>query len=293
MVANYYKPGPGTSSNVNHRIVNPSTRNGAADYGKWYIADNDVVGNATVTADNWNGGVNPGGGSADIPYIKLDVPWPAMSINQQTAESAYQSVLADVGCSLPKRDAADTRIISEVTNGTSTYGTNGIIQSQTEVGGWPVLNSLTAPADDDHDGMPNAWELAHSLNPNDPADRNNFGQGGYTMLEVYLNHLTGELTSVNGYSLDASRLKEFELYQNYPNPFNPTTILSFQLARSSHTTLKIYDVYGREVSVLVDGMRSAGMYKEQFHAQGLASGVYFARLQTTTQSQTIKIMLMK
>ncbi|RPI06179.1 MAG: DUF1593 domain-containing protein [Ignavibacteriae bacterium] len=86
---------------------------------------------------------------------------------------------------------------------------------------------------------------------------------------------------------------EFRLNNNYPNPFNPSTMISFQIAKSGHTTLKIYDVYGREVAVLVDAMRSAGMYKEQFNASGLASGIYYARLQAISHSQTIKIVLMK
>lgn len=59
---------------------------------------------------------------------------------------------------------------------------------------------------------------------------------------------------------------EVMLRQNDPNPFNPTTTLSFQLARPGHTTLKIFDMYGRQVAVLVDGMKSAGMYQEQFLA---------------------------
>lgn len=189
MVNNYYKPGPATESAVNARIVNPSYRDVKTDYGQFYLAGNHVVGNATVTANNWNGGVNPQGGSGDIPLVKLDDPWPAMAITEQTAPDAYASVLAHVGCSKPVRDSVDARVISEVSAGTATYGVNGVIQSQSEVGGWPVLNSTTAPTDTDHDGMPDDWENAHGLNPNNAADRNNIAPSGYTMLENYLNEL--------------------------------------------------------------------------------------------------------
>ena len=196
MVNNYYKPGPATQSAVNHRIVNPTYRNVKTDYGKFYVAGNYIVGNATVTADNWNGGVDPQGGSGDISYVKLNNPWPAMAINQQSAQDAYQSVVTGAGCSYPKRDAVDTRIINEVKNGTATYGANGIIESQSQVGGWPTLNSTAPPADSDHDGMPDSWETANGLNPNNAADRNNIGAGGYTMVEIYINSLVDGATNV-------------------------------------------------------------------------------------------------
>ena len=71
----------------------PSTRNGANDYGKWFMAANVMEGNSAVTADNWNGGVQPAGGITDIDVVKLDQPWPAMAIDQQTAEDAFHLVL--------------------------------------------------------------------------------------------------------------------------------------------------------------------------------------------------------
>ncbi|MHC4700552.1 MAG: hypothetical protein ACYTFQ_08240, partial [Planctomycetota bacterium] len=68
-------------------------------------------------------------------------------------------------------------------------GKNGIIESQEEVGGWPELKNAPAPADADHDGMPNKWESAKGLNPDDPADGNKVAADGYTMLEKYLNSI--------------------------------------------------------------------------------------------------------
>lgn len=65
----------------------------------------------------------------------------------------------------------------------------GIIDSQQDVGGWPELKSAAAPADSDHDGMPDAWEREHGLDPANPADRNGLGSNGYTNLENYLNSI--------------------------------------------------------------------------------------------------------
>jgi len=72
------------------------------------------------------------------------------------------------------------------------FGKPGIIDHPLVVGGWPVYASTAAPADTDNDGMPDAWEIAHGLNANNAADRNQLHSSGYTMLEMYLNELVKE-----------------------------------------------------------------------------------------------------
>jgi photosystem II stability/assembly factor-like uncharacterized protein len=86
---------------------------------------------------------------------------------------------------------------------------------------------------------------------------------------------------------------EFLLLQNYPNPFNPTTVIKYSIPRLSEVTLKIYDILGREVEKLVDEEKSPGQYEVKFNAKGLASGVYFYRLQAGSFSDTKKFILMK
>ena len=204
MVANYYKPGPATRpGEVAHRIVNPSSGDRADSFGKWYVADNVVHGNPTVTADNWDGGVHPEGGNSHIAGLKLDQPFAATPINQHTAEEAYSSVLESVGASLPKRDTIDARIVDETRNGYATYEGDtykskarvpdtskkcGIIDSQKDVGGWPELKSLPAPVDSDSDGMPDAWEKQYGLDPHNVSDASkDKDRDGYTNIEEYLN----------------------------------------------------------------------------------------------------------
>lgn len=202
MVANYYKPGPATlPGEVSYRIANPSFRNEIDDFGKWYIAENVIEGNHEVSSDNWNGGVQT---KIDFGKIKLDKPWKSMPINHQSAKGAYHSVLDNAGAILPERDAVDIRIIEEVRGAYATFEGEGyerehpvsdtakvcgIIDTQSEVGGWPELRSKPAPKDSDHDGMPDKWELQNGLNPDDAEDRNKAGDGGYTMLEIYLNSI--------------------------------------------------------------------------------------------------------
>jgi hypothetical protein len=203
MVANYYKPGPGTEPGENSsRIAAPSMRGTTDDFGKWYVAENIMAGNESVSADNWNGGVQPSGGAKNLKYVKMDKPWEAMPVKQQTAEQAYHLVLANAGAVLPKRDIVDSRIVEEAKIGINTYeggsykkgreisnpaAKSGIIDTQNDVGGWPLLKSTTAPKDSDHDGIPDNWEKKHGLNPNNPKDGNQLDASGYTMLEKYLN----------------------------------------------------------------------------------------------------------
>jgi len=87
--------------------------------------------------------------------------------------------------------------------------------------------------------------------------------------------------------------KEFRLEQNYPNPFNPSTTIRYQIPINSHVSLKVYDVLGNEVATLVDEYREAGRYEVEFNAKGLASGVYFYKLQAGIFVETKKMLLVK
>jgi hypothetical protein len=83
------------------------------------------------------------------------------------------------------------------------------------------------------------------------------------------------------------------LEQNYPNPFNPSTTINFELPKTSHVTLTVFDVLGRQVSVLVNERKEAGVHEVNFDASGLASGVYFYRLQAGDFVQSKKFLLLK
>jgi hypothetical protein len=85
----------------------------------------------------------------------------------------------------------------------------------------------------------------------------------------------------------------FTLEQNYPNPFNPTTSIGYQLSANSFTTLKIYDMIGREVATLVNEAKEAGTYTAQFDGARFSSGIYFARLSSLGKTQMRKLLLLK
>ena len=83
----------------------------------------------------------------------------------------------------------------------------------------------------------------------------------------------------------------FTLCQNYPNPFNPSTTITYELPKSTEVKLSVYDILGREVSVLVNERRNAGVHEVKLDAAGLASGVYFYRLQAGSFVDTKKFLL--
>ncbi len=88
-------------------------------------------------------------------------------------------------------------------------------------------------------------------------------------------------------------VESYALLGNYPNPFNPSTNIRFSLAEASNITLTVYDVQGRVVSELVDGMMEAGVHEIAFDADGLTSGVYFAQMSGAFGSDVMKMVLMK
>ena len=87
--------------------------------------------------------------------------------------------------------------------------------------------------------------------------------------------------------------ESIQLYQNYPNPFNPATVISYQLPSAQNVSLKIYDMLGREIATLADGLQAAGTHQAEFDASNLSSGVYIYRLHAGESVRTRKMVLMK
>jgi hypothetical protein len=119
-----------------------------------------------------------------IASFKQASPFETGPIREEDAATAYERVLRIGGAIRPKRDAVDARIVADVKT-----GAGGLIDSQSEVGGWPDLASAPAPSDADQDGMPDAWETAHGFDPASDADGPQDKDGdGYTNLEEFLNN---------------------------------------------------------------------------------------------------------
>jgi len=173
IVNNYYKPGPLTLENggkASRRIFSPNSDEGAnaqakGVWGKFFLKGNVMEGNKEVTKNNINGfHVRLEEGETTQANDLLSAKeFNFFRFKCQSASKAYTAVLANAGASL-KRDTVDRRVIREVTTGTFTFnGSNGsklgIIDSQSDVGGWPVyaFDASQVPTDTDNDGMPDIF----------------------------------------------------------------------------------------------------------------------------------------
>jgi len=169
----------------------------------------------------------------DINGVPIPIP-DLPVIATQSAQDAYQSVLAGAGATLPVRDPVDVRTVNMVATGIATNGsrTNGIIDHPDDVGGYPVLPVVSRPPewDTDDDGMPDVWETGHGLNPGDPADRNgDYDNDDYTNLEEYLNEL-GAFKAVQDIVWDGELNDRYARIENWDIAFQPsrldTTVIS-------------------------------------------------------------------
>ncbi len=221
-------PATPKTGNISHRILKPEAGRSKLDhkvYGRVYAEGNIMEGYPEITADNWAGGIqietDPDCGSFTA-NMRSKSPFQMPYVKISSADDAYDFVLKNVGATIPTRDIIDQRIIEEVRTGVPYYDEKlakkyngdtsglseksqaedgsfkyrrlpkdsykvGIITDIRQMGGYPEYKG-TPYVDSDGDGMPDAWEIANGLNPNDPSDANGDINGdGYTNIEKYIN----------------------------------------------------------------------------------------------------------
>jgi pectate lyase len=184
-VNNLYLPGPATKM---FTLLKPDP--GDPERGmRAFMAGNIIEGRPEVEKENWSAYV---GSSDGMATVRSEKPLFDSWVNTHATKDLLNDILANVGATLPQPDAVDRRIIADVRKrGHTISGSKGklpgIIDSQVDAGGWPEYGTGTAPLDTDHDGMPDAWEHAMGLNPNETRDGAAYRSDGYTNLEYYLN----------------------------------------------------------------------------------------------------------
>ncbi|SDK96831.1 Por secretion system C-terminal sorting domain-containing protein [Catalinimonas alkaloidigena] len=301
-VNNYYKPGPATSSSKADRIFSPNPDNGGnaqaeGVWGTFYVDGNYVFGTPATTADNWLG-IDPNPSSKDKAELKSDTAFAKGQITTHPAEDAFAQVLAYAGASR-SRDTVDRRIAREVEEGSYTFegsngSTNGLIDTQSDVGGWPTYESTEAPTDSDGDGMPDAWEEAHKLDKDDPADGATYAVGNaYTHLEMYLNSLVEDLTALQNEAGTPNYVDDFvtsaarntldaRTITLYPNPSSGQQFTVEVGATNRIRTVRILRPNGQ---VLYE---QTGLHRASIDIPArLARGFYYVVL-TTDQGQATK-----
>jgi hypothetical protein len=223
IINNYFKPGPATprDGEIRFRLLKPESRRARPpvdDYGTAYVNGNIVESDARVTADNWDGGVQPeplGDRAAVLARLRSEKSYPHADLEVQPAAAAYEHVLANAGAVLPRRDPVDQRIVDTVRTGKVAaraspnaaqelegFGfskaliedlvrdvARGIITDPQQVGGYPEYRG-TPYRDADGDGLPDDWEVRQGLNPGDPADAAaDLNGDGYTHIEAFIHGL--------------------------------------------------------------------------------------------------------
>jgi hypothetical protein len=122
-------------------------------------------------------------------------------------------------------------------------------------------------------------------------------RAGFTVTEVLPEERNVEMPSEDMSSYTAveetGQPVTSELIENYPNPFNPSTTIRFTVPTSGNVSLKVFDMLGRQVAILVDGLTTAGEHRVSFSGSGLAAGVYICRFELGTQMTLKKMVLLK
>lgn len=194
VVGNYYKPGPCSDTRGLPLWIKDRDTTGAKGYmsGNRFEGMPDIYNqdnySAVIYAARWNYpstdrrrwvSAEPAGSAEFLPVT-------------QGAREAFETCLRHSGCSLV-RDLVDERTIDNIVT-----GKGSLIDSQDQVGGWDPYSEIHRPDgwDTDSDGMPDAWEKSHGLDPQDPSDRNRSGADGYTNLEDYLNSLVPDMIQI-------------------------------------------------------------------------------------------------
>ena len=228
IVNNYYKPGPGTSTDKKgYRIAGigirtqsyvdtyPAYAPALHLWGKYFVTGNYNTKYSSVNNDNWTYGIinQIDASGCDGTFtaetkdsIKLAEPMDFVATTTHSADDAYDRVLDYAGASL-SRDSFDELMVSDARNGAASYTgkglSKGFVNSQDDNrpadaaedwSAWPTLNSTAAPVDTDGDGMPDEWEKSNGLDPSDPSDGKTIGTDGYSNLENYLNSLVADIT---------------------------------------------------------------------------------------------------
>ena len=198
MTSRYYIHGNQVNSNANYDWTNVSYDSGVftIDGEKYCLDKNLYYGEGVTYVKNSNGD--------DCVKIKLDEPTYTGEVTTHTAVTAFNKVLSYAGASLD-RDEVDERYATEAKNGTATYKGSvtkqaGRIDLVSDVNGYTEANFPTGSRpegfDTDNDGIPDAWETANGLNPNNASDGNTYTldpKGFYTNIEVYANSLVQDI----------------------------------------------------------------------------------------------------
>ena len=335
-INNYYKPGPATAkkNSVVHRIFSPNADDGKNTnkkgvWGQFYVEGNyfdntcpNIQSNSTamknidkVNADN-KAGIHPNGNVPDTINIHADTEYEMAAIFQHTATMAYNKVLGHAGAS-HMRDSIDKRIVREVKEGSNTYQGSrtkklGIIDSQTDTEGYPTYAQGPRLLDTDKDGIPDAWEKANGLNPENADDASMAfpNGGGYTAIEVYINSIVEDITKA---CLADTERGNTEFFPKYVQPtytkedyldtaiekenisacgahLTDNNTIAYTLNKRGQVSIKLFDLAGKKL-YSTSFTQQAGEYEHALPTTNFAPGIYICNANIGDTTQKLKFIV--
>jgi hypothetical protein len=291
MVNNYYKAGPVTSTSKQKRIIEVYPDDGSnsqpkGTYATFYVDGNYMTKSALVSADNWQGVDMNSNFSSYAPGItkndiKSETIFPFAVVTTHSAEKAYEKIIDFCGASL-KRDSVDLRIIHDVSSGMATYkdggngSTNGLIDTQSAVGGWPVLQTLDAPADSDEDGMPDDWEKANNLNAESGGDAQlKSVDGVYPNVEVYLNSLVKNIVDAQNQDGIITNTKHLPVKKELINAYWNNS--SKEIIVNHSRTVKRISVFSIS-GIMIGDRKFSDSASVRMSVNNIKNGVYIVKI---------------
>lgn len=287
---NYFRAGPATpgsltassASNKRNRILQYTSLyiegKDTVFGGRFFIDGNIVHGFSDVSNDNWAKGVHKDsytGADALIARNKQSQPFGFASFKPESAQTAYEEVLRQAGAILPLRDGIDLRIVNEVRSGTATYGgggynsgitkPSGIIDSPSNVGGFPEYKTGPIPTDTDKDGIPDDWENKNNLNPNNSNDGKLIASNGYSNLENYWESLLQSVLSPVSQNTPDLKIKV------YPTITEDIIFIDTDEFSYLVNSVKMYDLNGR---LLIEHKNTLKKANITLNLEKFGKGVY-------------------
>lgn len=266
IVNNYYKSGPAASTSLLTTVTVGASGNSTegdlvGHTSRYYLSGNQINNNAntgwsnvkyddgtyTIDGEHWSldaehyNGANvtykQNSNGKDCVRIRLEEPAPIGDMTTHTAANAYEKVLTYSGASLHPDDV-DIRYFNEARNGTATYKGSvtkkaGRIDLVSDVNGYTEADfgtgSREAGFDTDNDGIPDEWEIANGLNPNDDSDALTYtldSKGWYTNLEVYANSLVEDIMKAENDGGDSNFTEYYPTWKSPTGITHPTSAIS-------------------------------------------------------------------
>jgi len=250
-----------------------------SDGNKWIGTWFDGLG--IFDGDNW------------VVYDTTNSPLPHHTVIDIAIDSIGNKWIATEGGGLAKFDGTNWEIFNTSNSGLKSddlifvkFDVNGNLWIGSTFGGLTVYNGKTWRVfDNTNSGLNDENALSIAFDSNGDAWIGTWMGGVSQFVEGVI--------VVPVHILVRNLPEKYLLSQNYPNPFNPSTGINYSIPKNSFVSVKVYDVLGNEVAVLVNKEKPAGNYSVEFNANNLSSGVYFYRIQAGSFIQTKKMLLIK